>query len=245
MPALIDLTEFAVMTEMRDFLVGILPASVQVIKAQNNRTASPLGDYVVMTPIRRERLSTNIDTYDDIALLGTVADATLTVTDIEGVPLILGNPLSAIGLAPGTFIAAFGTGVGGTGTYTVTPAGQTLAEQAIYGGMKHMLQPTEMTVQLDIHGPLSGDVAQMIATVFRDEYATQAFDALTIAAAPLYVSDPRQMPFITAEQQYEWRWTLDCALEARITTSVLQQFADQLVVSLTAVDLELGLTPVP
>jgi len=244
-PALIDITEFAVCNALRSFLTGILPASVQVIKAQANQVAEPLGDFVAMTPIRRERISTNIDTWEDIVLVGSIANVTLTVTDITGGDLVIGNPLIGANLAFGTIITAFDTGTGGAGTYTVAPGGQSVTDQAFYAGMKHLLAPTEIVIQLDVHGPASAENAQIITTLFRDEYATQVFADLQDVAAPLYTSDPRQMPFINAEQQYEWRWTIDASLEARITTSVLQEFADQLVVSLTAVDLETGLTLVP
>jgi hypothetical protein len=237
MPALIDITEAAVCTALRGFLTSILPAAVQIIKAQENRVAEPLGDFVEMTPIRRERLSTNIDTWDDIVLIGSIADATLTVADITGGDLVIGNPLVGAALASGSVITAFGTGIGGTGTYTVAPGGQTVTDQALYAGMKHLVQPTEIVIQLDVHGPASADNAQIITTLFRDEYATQAFAEQQDVAAPLYTSDPRQMPFINAEQQYEWRWVIDASLEARITTSVLQQFADQVAVSLIPVDL--------
>jgi len=42
----------------------MLPTGTDIIRAQDNRVPEPTAaDFVVMTPIRRERLSTNIDTF--------------------------------------------------------------------------------------------------------------------------------------------------------------------------------------
>lgn len=53
-----DITEDAVMTTLRSFLLGILPAGMEVVQGQQNRVPQVVGpDYVVFTPIRREFLS--------------------------------------------------------------------------------------------------------------------------------------------------------------------------------------------
>lgn len=87
---------------------------------------------------------------------------------------------------------------------------------------------TEFVVQLDFHGPNSGDYAQMATTLFRDEYACEFFAAGAITAAPLYTSDPRQMPFINGEAQFEDRWTIDASIQINPTVTVPQSFAGTL-----------------
>lgn len=98
-------------------------------------------------------------------------------------------------------------------------------------GTRDSLAPTEVTVQLDVHGPASADNAQMISTLFRDEYAMIEFARLPYDVQPLYAEDPRQMPFENAEQQTEWRWTVDVVLQANPVVTTPQDFADVVVVT--------------
>jgi len=98
----------------------------------------------------------------------------------------------------------------------------------------------DVVFQLDFHSANVGDssdMAQTIATLFRDPYATEFFSALTppIDVAPLYVDDPRQMPFMNAEQQFETRWIVDVHLEANQVVSVGQQYADSVDIGLVSV----------
>lgn len=66
MPATISLHESDVFTALRTFLLGILPAGVEVVKAQDNGVAEPTGpDFVTMNAITMPRLATNVDTYTD------------------------------------------------------------------------------------------------------------------------------------------------------------------------------------
>lgn len=81
---------------------------------------------------------------------------------------------------------------------------------------------SQVTVQLDIHGPASFNTAQTIAALSRDEYATEALENTVIE--PLFVTDPRQAPFMNGENQYENRWTMDLALQICATVSTSQDF---------------------
>lgn len=94
-------------------------------------------------------------------------------------------------------------------------------------GLRNDLGPTQVTVQCDVHGPNSPDNAQMIATLIRSEYGCQAFTATGYDVQPLYADDPRQSPFDNAEQQLEWRWSVDVVLQANPVVSTPQDFADQ------------------
>jgi hypothetical protein len=61
---------------------------------------------------------------------GTVTTAlstTLTVTAAPSAPIAVGQPVSGAGIPAGTYIAALGTGTGGTGTYIMSAAGTAAA----------------------------------------------------------------------------------------------------------------------
>lgn len=97
-------------------------------------------------------------------------------------------------------------------------------------GVGAIRQATQFDVQLDVHGPASGDSVQIISTLWRDEYTTDFFDAGTIDVQALYASAPRQVPFINAEDQYENRWTIDLSMQINQVVTVPQDFADTVVV---------------
>lgn len=84
---------------------------------------------------------------------------------------------------------------------------------------------TEVTMQLDIHGPNGADNVQTIATLWRSDYGCRALE--TAGIAPLYASDGQQMPFVNAEQQYENRWVMSIVLQANPIVSTAAQFADR------------------
>lgn len=110
-------------------------------------------------------------------------------------------------------------------------------------GANSYMQPSKVTIQLDVHGPNSTDNAQIISTMFRDQYAFDAFAASGISGvAPLLADDPRQTPFMNTEDQYEFRWTIDAQIQAnQIVSSVPQQTAD--VVSVTLIDVDATYPP--
>lgn len=55
---------------------------------------------------------------------GGLAGNTLTITAVTSGELHVGDVIAGVGITPGTTITAFGTGVGGVGTYTVSGAAQ-------------------------------------------------------------------------------------------------------------------------
>ncbi len=161
---------------LRSFLLSVLPSAgsdglpVLVRSGQNNRVPEPPNsDFVIMTPIRRARLATNIDDFD------------------------------------------------------------------IFAGQSFM-QQTDITFQLDVHSANtldSADMAQTISTMLRDSYATTYFASQNPSIAPLYADDPRQVPFINAENQYETRWIVEARIQANQTVSgVPADFAESAIINL-------------
>jgi hypothetical protein len=238
MSVALSLTEAQIFTALRSFLLSVLPAGIEVIKAQDNRVPEPAGaNFVTMTPILRERLETNVDTYSDTAFTGSIAGSTLTVTNISLGAITAGAQLLGNNLAANTVVTALGTGTGGVGTYTVSPS-QTLASQTIAAGVEYLLQPIKFTAQLDVHGPASADNTQIITTLFRDDYAVEQFASSGFDVTPLYHSEPHQMPFENGEQQIEGRWVVDVVMQCNPVVTVPQQFASALTAELIDVDVQ-------
>lgn len=92
---------------------------------------------------------------------------------------------------------------------------------------------TKLSIQIDAYGPNSSDWAAMLATLLRDDYACIA---LAPTCQPLYVDDPRMMPLLDSEQQYEQRWMIGAMIQYNPTVSPLQDYANALTVGLFNID---------
>jgi hypothetical protein len=200
------------------------------VRGQINRVPEPRkGDYMVIWSLRRERLSTNRDSYTDELYVGSLLIDQLSITAVVGGGpgnLAVGKVLSAFGMTPGTHITALGTGSGGVGSYTVAPSPQSVASGSISAGGQTLLQPTKVTLQLDVHGPNSEEYAQLVTTVLRDDYAEQQFAALGFDIHPLYCNDPQQIPFLNSEEQWEDRWQIEIVVQANeVVSGLSQEFA--------------------
>jgi hypothetical protein len=105
-------------------------------------------------------------------------------------------------------------------------------------GTASIVMPTRETIQLDVHGLTSPNTAQIICALFRDPSTCDFFTALGLNIQPLYAEDPKQIPFETAEQQYDVRWVVDVVLQINPIITQSQQFADELVVGVFSADVE-------
>lgn len=70
----------------------------------------------------------------------TIAATTMTVSAVASGILAVGDPVVGTGILPGTVITAYGSGVGGTGTYTVSLT-QTVTPGVTISGGGHALVP--------------------------------------------------------------------------------------------------------
>ena len=68
---------------------------------------------------------------------------TLHITTLTSGEVLVGSTVNGVGVAPNTVITALGSGVGGTGTYTLTTSGQTVASS---GSPEAMTGPTQLLV---------------------------------------------------------------------------------------------------
>lgn len=224
-------TDDDALTALRKFLLGVLPAGVEVVEGQDNRVPEPkAADFVVMTMVRYQRLATNVGSDLDCAFVGSIAGGALTAQVPRIGAIGVGATVWGVGVAAGTTVVALGTGSGGAGTYSVQPS-QTVALGPLSAGRKAMTQEAQLSVQLDVHGPQSANMAATITTLMRDEVAADMFAAINPAVSPLYADDPRQMPFVNGENQVESRWIVEAQLQVSQVVSAPQQYADSVVVS--------------
>lgn len=254
---LVSPTQDDVLTVLRALLLDILPAGVEVIQAQDNKVSEPAGDdFVLMTPRSRHRLSTNVDGYMDCAFAASIASNVMTVTAVAigkiVPPAQIFSPSFPLDQKFYILNQISGSPPGGPGTYAVTPGTPDVAPSTQVGvfiigqspiegtkfasGVDAMLQPTDFLVQLDVHGPNSGDNSQIISTMLWDEQAFDFFEAADKNCEPLYCDDPRQMPFANDQQQVENRWVIEAHIQVNAVVTAPQQFADQVTIGLINVD---------
>jgi hypothetical protein len=225
-------------------LAMMMSGGLEVLRGQANRVPEPLEeDFCVITPMRQARLAWNETAVGDDVFQGSINGNILTVLSMTraAVPLVSGLLLRDVNgiLPPGTVLGPqlTGTPPGGVGTYIVGPD-QTMDPMQMLAGVREDLVPTKLTVQVDVHGPASGDNTKIIEGLLYSEYG---FDAITAATAfgvaPLSISDPIQAPFINQEQQYEYRWTMDVDLQIDPVITTPQDFADRIAPTIVPVDI--------
>jgi hypothetical protein len=233
-------TQSSVQAALRSFLLVVLPGGTEVISGEINRVPEPMpGNFVVMTPIRSKRLRTNIDDTNDVKFTGSISGTLMTVTQVQTGAIEVGATVFGVGIADNTIVAGLGTGGGGIGTYNISPS-QTVVSETLSSDAENLEQGSEWTVQLDFHSAdlSAGDMAATASTLFRDDFAMQQFanQDPNYGVVPLLADDPKQMPFLNAENQYEWRWIVEALLQVNTTVSVPQQYADSAVVDVISVD---------
>ncbi len=231
-------TQSEVQTALRNFLLAILPAGIEVVAGQVNRVADHAGAHlVVFTAIRTVRIETNHDCYVDCQFTASIAGTLMTVTGVQWGIIPVGNQILTGNVAAGTTITAQDSGPsGGAGTYTVAPSQTVSPAVTMATGAGNAVQATEVTFQIDVHGPNSADNAETISTLFRDDYTVRAFESYGYDVTPLHADDPKQVPFLNAEEQFETRWIVEACLQVNQVVSPPQQFATQLKIPLVVAD---------
>ena len=218
------------------FLSQVLASTVEIVEGQDNRVPEPLSnDFVVFVVLRRDRLATNVDAFVDCAFTASIAGSVLNVSVVQIGSITPGALLFGSGILVGTTVSGALSGTGGIGTYSVNLS-QIISSEQMAAGSMTALQPVDVLIQLDVHGPNSSENAQIISTLFRDDFAFQIFRNSGFDVAPLYADDPKQIPFINAEQQYEYRWSIDAHLQAnQVVLGLPQQFASTVTLNIESV----------
>lgn len=241
-----SITEAQINAALGSLLSAMLPQlGNQIVVGQINRVPTYEGDYIVFWPLRRPRLGTDDENAIDAVFTATITpiDGNTATLDITAVnpnfsgQLEVGSTIFGVNVADNTIITALETGSGGLGTYIVTPS-QTVGSETIAAGVINYDQSTELVYQCDIHGPNSGDNAQVVSTLFRSSFAVNQMNGTGIS--PLYHDHPRQVPFSTAANQWEERWSIDLHLQAIPIISVPQEFASTADVNVIDVEATYG-----
>lgn len=236
----LSLTQSTAQTVLRSFLTTLLP-NTDIIESQNNRVPEPTNvNYVVMTALRRDRIETNTDTYGDVLFSGSIAGSVLIVNSLSFGTLANGNPVFGLNVQPNTTIGNQLSGIpGGVGTYAISPP-QNVPTQTLAAGTGSLMQPIELTYQLDVHSNTvdqAATMAQIIITAFRDAYSFDFFAAQNPNVIPLYADEGRQIGFVSGEEQWETRWTIEAHLQVNASLiNIPQQFAGALSVGLVDVN---------
>ena len=97
---------------------------------------------------------------------------------------------------------------------------------------KTLEQGLKLTVQIDCFGPQSHDWANMLSTILRDETGCVA---LAPSCQPLYADEARMIPLVAGEEQWEERWMVEANLQMNPVTTVPQQYAKVLDLTLVNV----------
>jgi hypothetical protein len=164
--------ESSAMRDLRLLLLTMV-TDTTVIRGLVNRVPEPReADFIVLFPLRRTRMATNVNSYQD--------DSARSV--------------------------------------------------------KFMDASVQLDVQCDVHGPRSGENAQIVTTMFRDDYSCQYFERAGSATRPLYSTDPSQVAFFNAENQSEERWRLEVSLQIEQVVQATQEFFDDLESAIIDVD---------
>ena len=215
-----------------------MSTGVTIIAGQQNRTAEPANPYfVVFVPINFTRLATNVDGSADSKFIGSISGNVLTVSSIATGSIQPGATIFGTGVAaPTTVVQQLSGTPGGAGTYQVSPS-QSAVSATMSAGQKTLTQSAEVTIQLDCHSPdsLAGDFAQIVSTSLRDEYGVDFFANLSPplnGVVPYYADDPKMVPFQNAENQWEWRFSLDAKFGVDQVVTTPLEYSDSATVVL-------------
>lgn len=96
-------------------------------------------------------------------------------------------------------------------------------------------QSLDIAFQIDCYGKDSGSWAAIVTAAFNDTYGC---NALGPDCQPLYCNEGRMMPLTNEELEYEERWNLDGHLQWNPVMTVLQEYADELNLTLRDVNVE-------
>lgn len=124
----------------------------------------------------------------------------------------------------------------GLGTPSLSTDKTTFAPGSSNPGNETHARSTQWNVQLDCYGPDAADIAALIATAFKTDYAAAQFALAAIEIQPLYANDPRQMTIVDSEQQYEPRWIVELVLQFNPVVTLPQDYAIALSVIPAEVD---------
>lgn len=124
----------------------------------------------------------------------------------------------------------------GLGTVGLSTDKTTFIPGDLNPGSEAHSRSTQWNAQLDCYGPDAADMAAVIATAFKTDYAANALAAAAIEIQPLYANEPRQMTIVNSENQYNPRWIVELVFQYNPVVTLPQDFAMALTVVPAEVD---------
>lgn len=237
-------TQSDVLDALRQFLIEVLPDGVPVGAGLVNRVSEFAEDeFVLMTPMRQERLETNIDSPSDLAFTASISGTIMTVTAMDprfpDATIIPELTIFGTGVGPNTKVVEQVTGpIGGIGTYRVS-VNKDVSIGTLSASTKLVQRNTKFVIQLDFHGTTlspASDMAATVSTLFRDSYAYSSFANQGLGVVPLHADDPRLVPYVNENQQVEMRWIVEAELQTNQVVRVPVEYADAVSVEIISVD---------
>lgn len=101
---------------------------------------------------------------------------------------------------------------------------------------RSVLQPDQMSFQVDCYGEGSADVAKTLNALWRDQYAVDMLSTTGVDIAPLYAGNVMQAPFTNDADQYEERYTFEIELQVNAIIVAPQQSCNMLDMVLVSVE---------
>lgn len=134
----LSLTQSQTLTALRTVLIGMLPAGIEIIEAEDNRVPEPEGpDFAIMTPLFRDRLSYNVVCYDPEAGTRTETMATeFTVQiDVHGP-----NSADSMQIIHTLFPSQYGVDAFAATGYPVAPLSTSRPHQAPFSNSEQQIE---------------------------------------------------------------------------------------------------------
>jgi hypothetical protein len=120
---------------------------------------------------------------------GSISGSTMTITAIGSGVWNVGDTVSGTGVAAGTQITAFGTGTGGTGTYTVTPGAQSVASTTLSLSWPINQQPIIIVGPSRYNAPDSSTSQALTADGVKDTYSVAVASGAGFVAGTFVLLD--------------------------------------------------------
>lgn len=111
-------------------------------------------------------------------------------------------------------------------------------DHGVGAGSEMTQRSNQWRCQLDFYGNTAAEMAAIVGTMIRSEYAANWFKQNNMPVTPLYAGEPHQTTMINAEQQYESRWTLDFIAQFNAVVTTPLYFFDEIEVTAIAADLK-------
>lgn len=90
--------------------------------------------------------------------------------------------------------------------------------------------------QIDCYGDEAQNIADVVSTAFRSEWACEAFKSFGYTLYPVSTGDLRQTAFVNASSVYQDRWTFEATLVVDNSITLPRYFFDSALIETYSID---------